>query len=62
LQSTLAFVSDVLLACNQFHEQGNEKEAEMIINLMKQHIIGYRIVFSQELQSYVLVPGKTEKK
>lgn len=56
LQSTYAFMRDVLLACNRFQAQGNSEEAEMILNLARKHVVGFQIVFSQERKSYVLVP------
>lgn len=57
LQSTYAFVRDVLLACNRFQTQGKGEEAEKILNLVRKHVVGFQVVFSPERNSYVLIPN-----
>ena len=60
LQTTFVFVRDVLLACNSFQEQGNAKDAEMILTIVRRHVAGFKVVYSHELHSYLLVPEKID--
>lgn len=61
IQSTFEFVSDMLLACNQAKKRGSLRDVEMILKLIKRLLIGYKVVYCESQQSYVLVPLMQEK-
>jgi hypothetical protein len=61
IQSTFEFVSDMLLACNQARGRGSLRDVEMILKLIQRLLIGYKVVYYESQQSYVLVPLVQEK-
>ncbi|MBO0777360.1 MAG: hypothetical protein J2P37_00920, partial [Ktedonobacteraceae bacterium] len=56
IQSTFEFMGDMLLACNQARKQGSLRDIEMMLKLIQRLLIGYKVVYSEPQQSYVLVP------